>query len=179
MLGMSDHDVPTLCPLADAPDELDLLRSSGSSHLYLLADAGGTAYASLAWGTPSRGKSVGSAAGGRWTFGQPGGLAHKHLDVTDADGNDVVRVVLHQMRNTAEFELDGVPYALEREGVVHLKQFVTRGGTRLLEVDRAGTGIKEKQASVTLSAAGRVDPHLDLVLLLLLDRVVAEMVMVR
>ena len=172
---MSDAPATVLRPVAEAPDELDLVKRSWRSGLHELVDQAGNVYGTLDYGAFAMGRAVGQSTQGWWTFNRPKGLLDVHLDVTDADGNDALRVALNTFGSGGDFQLGGASYHVGQRTLFSSTMVVSRDGSPLFAVQRTVMPIGENKATVTVSDAGRADPSASLLLLLVVDRVVYEM----
>jgi hypothetical protein len=162
---MAEDQGAELHPLSDAPSDLELVKSSWRKQAYEIV-GGGRSFAYIDY--TITGKATARSAEGTWTFSRPKGVIHRRIKVTSQDGQIRADLDLRAWKRGGMIELGGISYDIRAKGAVGERWRCERDGQELFTVKKIHS-LKKGKGAIKLSALGRTDPNLALLLLLTMD----------
>ena len=167
-----DQLAPEFHRLSDAPLDLEFVKSSRTKSSYDIV-GGGRLFAHIDI-TFSR-KAVARSADGTWTFSRPKGLNPRRIEVTRQDSQTRTELDLRAWMRGGAVDLGGVSYDILAKAAVDEYWRCERDGRPLFVVRNIRSTGKRKH-TMELSAPGRSDPNIALLLLLTIEAHVAARV---
>jgi hypothetical protein len=162
---MAEDQGAELHPLSDAPSDLEFVKSSWRKQAYEIV-GGDRSFAYIDY--TITGKATARSAEGTWTFSRPKGVIHRRIKVTSQDGQIRADLDLRAWKRGGMIELGGTSYDIRTRGAVSARWRCERDGQELFTVKEIHS-LKKEKGAIKLSALGRTDPNLALLLLLTMD----------
>lgn len=162
---MSASEAPTtFLPLTEVSGPLELRKESWRKGPHDLV-AGDALVARLDYGQWS-GKTRAQAADGEWALGRTKGFTQRTMKVIDPGSErELASFARRTWKRGGSVELAGASYALTASGMFKPAWRWERDGRELVTVEETSS-FGETKAHVTLTDAGRTDPHGSLLMLL-------------